>query len=59
MSATDENNTMLQGSTWYHMELQRYFYWQWYSNFLIHVIHCRVFNIIKHLSEKQYDKELK
>ena len=59
LSSTDENNTILQGSTWYHIELQPYFYWQWYSDFLIHAIHYRVLNHIKHLSEKQYNKDLK
>jgi uncharacterized membrane protein YhaH (DUF805 family) len=56
LSPTDENNTQLQGSTWYHIDLQPYFYWQWYSDFLIQAIHLRVLNHIKTLSEKQYQE---
>lgn len=43
--------TRVEGSTWYVMKLAPNFYWQWWSDQVIHTIHLRVLEHIKSLSE--------
>ena len=44
-------NTRLEGTTWYTHNMWPTNYWQIYSDFIIHRIHLRVLNHIKHLAE--------
>ncbi|WP_299706887.1 hypothetical protein [uncultured Pontibacter sp.] len=44
--------TKLEGTTWYYHNIKPAFYWQPWSNYIIHQIHERVLNHIKVNSEK-------
>lgn len=46
-------HTLLKGTTWYYHKIGPTFYWQWWSDYIIHSIHLRVLHHIKTLSEKQ------
>jgi hypothetical protein len=48
-----ENQTRLEGTTWYHHHLWPADYWQLWSDHIIHTIHLRVLNHIKTISEKE------
>jgi hypothetical protein len=41
----------LEGTNWYHHHLWPADYWQLWSDHIIHTIHLRVLNHVKHLSE--------
>jgi hypothetical protein len=43
--------TRLEGRTWYKMDMQPGWYWQFYGRWFIHKIHLRVLDHIKHLTE--------
>ncbi len=43
--------TLLEGRTWYEMDIHPGWYWQWYGRYFIHNIHMRVLNHIKSLAE--------
>lgn len=45
-------NTLLEGRTWYEMDIQPGWYWQIYGRWFIHKIHERVLEHVKNLSEK-------
>lgn len=45
--------TLLRGTTWYHHKMWPGFYWQLWSDHIIHTIHRRVLNHVKSLSERQ------
>lgn len=45
-------NTLLEGTTWYYHDIKPEFYWQLWSEYIIHKIHYRVLNHIKENSEK-------
>lgn len=45
-------NTLLEGTTWYYHDIKPEFYWQLWSEYIIHKIHYRVLNHIKTNSEK-------
>jgi uncharacterized membrane protein YhaH (DUF805 family) len=45
------NRTRLEGSTWYEIEMAPEGYWQLWSDYLIHRIHYRVLDHIKHEAE--------
>jgi len=45
------NRTRLEGSTWYEIEMAPEAYWQLWSDYLIHRIHYRVLDHIKHEAE--------
>jgi hypothetical protein len=47
-----ENETLLEGTTWYANKIKPSFYWQLWSDYIIHKIHNRVLNHIKQTSEK-------
>jgi hypothetical protein len=47
-----ENSTMLEGTTWYKLDLSPESYWKTWSDFIIHKIHLRVLNHIKKEVEK-------
>ncbi len=46
-----ENKTKLEGTTWYTINIQPEFYWNAWSDFIIHRIHKRVLDHIKNESE--------
>lgn len=46
-------NILLEGTTYYYHNIKPAFYWQVWSNYIIHKIHDRVLNHIKINSEKQ------
>ena len=45
--------TRLEGTTWYTHNIRPVFYWQLWSNYIIHKIHERVLNHIKDNSERE------
>jgi hypothetical protein len=45
--------TLLEGTTWYYHNIKPTFYWQLWSNHIIHKIHDRVLTHIKTNSEKE------
>lgn len=45
------DKTVLEGTTWYKVDIHPEFYWRIWSNFIIHQIHNRVLNHIKTESE--------
>ena len=47
-----DNRTLLEGSTWYEFKMYPQGYWTLWSDTSIHLIHNRVLNHIKFLSEK-------
>src|SRR5262249_40279695 len=47
-----ENRTRLAGTTWYENHMEPGPYWQIFSDAIIHGIHNRVLQHIKHLSEE-------
>jgi uncharacterized membrane protein YhaH (DUF805 family) len=49
--ALPNGHTRLEGSTWYELEMFPQVYWTRWSDALIHAIHMRVLQHIKHLSE--------
>lgn len=48
----ENGKTLLQGTTWYYHNIKPAFYWQEWSNLIIHKIHDRVLKHIKKNSEK-------
>jgi hypothetical protein len=51
LTALDADHTLLEGTTWYHHHLWPASYWQIWSDYIIHIIHLRVLNHVKALSE--------
>lgn len=49
--ALPNGSTRLEGSTWYELEMFPQFYWLLWSDTLVHTIHNRVLEHIKHLAE--------
>lgn len=47
----ENGKTVLEGRTWYEMDIQPGWYWQFYGRWFIHKIHLRVLDHIKTLSE--------
>lgn len=45
--------TLLEGTTWYYHDIRPSFYWQVWSNYIIHKIHDRVLMHIKMNAEKE------
>jgi hypothetical protein len=43
--------TRLEGSTWYELDIAPYAYWKIWADHLVHTIHLRVLQHVKHLSE--------
>jgi len=46
-------NTLLEGTTWYYHNIKPAFYWQIWSNYIIHKIHMRVLKHIKYNAENR------
>jgi uncharacterized membrane protein YhaH (DUF805 family) len=51
LHADGNGGTWLEGRTWYDMDIHPGWYWQIYGRWFIHMIHNRVLNHIKTLSE--------
>jgi len=51
LTSVSENTTLLEGTTWYQVDIQPEWYWKNWSDFIIHRIHERVLNHIKMESE--------
>jgi hypothetical protein len=52
LTALPNGHTLLEGTTWYYHDIKPQFYWQLWSRYIIHKIHLRVLEHIKHTSEK-------
>lgn len=52
LTALPNGKTLLEGTTWYYHDIKPAFYWQLWSNYIIHKIHLRVLTHIKENSEK-------
>jgi hypothetical protein len=48
-----ESETLLEGTTWYYNRIKPGFYWDLWSNYIVHQIHIRVLTHIKQVSEKK------
>ncbi len=51
LSAINENQTQLEGTTWYKVDITPEVYWQMWSDFILHKIHERVLKHIKKEAE--------
>lgn len=51
LESLSANRTLLEGTTWYYVDIQPETYWKIWSDFIIHRIHNRVLNHIKKESE--------
>jgi len=54
LTPTDSNHTTLQGTTWYQNYMGPSGYWRIWSDWIIHRIHMRVLNHVKHLAEQDF-----
>ena len=52
LTELENGKTLLEGTTWYYHNIKPAFYWQIWSDFIIHKIHGRVLIHIKKNSEK-------
>ena len=53
LTALPNGKTLLEGTTWYHHRIKPAFYWQLWSDQIVHAIHQRVLEHIKKNSEQQ------
>ncbi|MEM9916787.1 MAG: hypothetical protein AAF990_01750 [Bacteroidota bacterium] len=53
LTQLSEQQTELEGTTWYQVDITPEVYWKTWSNFVIHRIHQRVLNHIKQVTEAQ------
>jgi uncharacterized membrane protein YhaH (DUF805 family) len=51
LTQTSDGKTLLEGRTWYEMDMQPGWYWQMYGRWFIHRIHGQVLAHIKNLAE--------
>lgn len=51
-------NTLLEGTTWYYHNIRPIFYWQLWSNHIIHKIHERVLTHIKKNAENEKKSDI-
>lgn len=52
LTRLENGNTRLEGTTWYYHKIKPDFYWQIWTEHIVHSIHQRVLNHIKEQSEK-------
>jgi hypothetical protein len=52
LTELEDGKTLLEGTTWYYHNISPVFYWQAWSDLIVHKIHTRVLNHIKRNSEK-------
>jgi hypothetical protein len=53
LTKISDTQTLLEGTTWYSIDLNPEFYWVIWSEYIIHAIHERVLNHIKNVSEEK------
>ncbi len=53
LTALPNGHTLLEGTTWYYHDIKPAFYWQLWSDHIVHKIHERVLKHIKATSEKK------
>ena len=53
LTKISETQTLLEGTTWYSIDLNPEFYWAIWSEYIIHAIHERVLNHLKNVSEEK------
>ncbi|WP_369753668.1 hypothetical protein [Flavobacterium sp. WC2409] len=53
LTKLENGKTLLEGTTWYYHNIKPMFYWQVWSDFIIHKIHDRVLTHIKKNSEQK------
>jgi hypothetical protein len=53
-----DHETLLEGTTWYHNRIKPNFYWNLWSDYIVHAIHERVLNHIKQTSELESTSNL-
>lgn len=53
LTKISETQTLLEGTTWYSIDLSPEIYWAFWSEYIIHAIHERVLNHIKNVSENK------
>ena len=53
LTALANGHTLLEGTTWYYHDIKPAFYWQLWSDHIVHKIHERVLKHIKITSEKK------
>lgn len=51
LTKINEQQTQLEGTTWYRLDIAPQIYWKIWSNFIVHKIHRRVLNHIKQEAE--------
>jgi hypothetical protein len=51
LTRLSNNQTLLEGTTWYQHGLWPSTWWRWWSDAIIHRIHLRVLNHIRSLAE--------
>lgn len=51
LTPLENGNTLLEGTTWYNHRISPEFYWQFWTEHIVHQIHQRVLNHIKEQSE--------
>jgi hypothetical protein len=51
LTVLPNGHTLVEGTSWYQHGLEPGQYWRWWSDAIVHRIHRRVLNHIKHLSE--------
>ncbi len=53
LTALPNGKTLLEGTTWYYHDIKPAFYWQLWSNYIVHKIHDRVLMHIKMNAEAE------
>jgi hypothetical protein len=53
LTKLSNGNTLLEGTTWYYHNIRPAFYWQLWSNYIVHKIHNRVLTHIKTNAENE------
>ncbi len=53
LSSIDSSHTLLEGSTWYSLEIFPSAYWKFYAEYIVHEIHMRVLEHVKRSAETE------
>ena len=51
LEALSDGRTLLEGTTWYEVDMGPEFYWRWWSDAIVHRIHRRVLETVRERSE--------
>jgi hypothetical protein len=58
LTKLNNGKTLLSGTTWYYHNIRPTFYWQFWSNHIVHKIHDRVLTHIKKIAESEQKSTL-